>query len=312
MKWTANEFVFGFMFCFMSVQLVAKEEIIFSHHDAKLFGAKDHDLVKRFPDAVIFDYSHKNENEYQLLLGEINFVDSDESDMSGYRASHSETITGETTRVVYDYPESTTTTAVLTQVLKSLKKKGFKQLYSCSKGACGDALGWKSYLYHQMGDVDLGQNYVVATKGLTTVIFYINEIAGQPRGVLDIVEANKNDNVVLDKTDGDSIAIVYFDLGKSNVNLNKHKEIHELIMVALKEKRTFILKGFTDSSGSKQENEILSSQRAEQVKLYLNKNFAIPLERIEAVGKGVVDSDTPDKMENAKHRKVEVTLKIKS
>ena len=68
--------------------------------------------------------------------------------------------------------------------------------------------------------------------------------------------------------------------------------------------------GYTDSSGDRNKNQILSLQRAQSVKRLLVR-YGVPSHRIKAIGKGelnpIAPNDTPEG--RAKNRRIEVTIK---
>jgi outer membrane protein OmpA-like peptidoglycan-associated protein len=68
------------------------------------------------------------------------------------------------------------------------------------------------------------------------------------------------------------------------------------------------IEGHTDSVGADQANQVLSQQRAESVRRYLLQHFALPPDRLTAVGYGktqpIASNETPDGRQ--KNRRVQV------
>ena len=281
-------------------------EVTFKSYDASLNGAKDHQLLKRFPGAVIFDYIDNKAKDYSLMLGSIHYEESEDFDESGYRATQTENVNGSLTRIVYDYPESVSLTSIVSNVKRSLAASGFEKRFFCEKESCGSASGWKTFLYKYLGENDKAQQYYVADKENTTVAFYVVDIAGQARGVLDIVKSSGRKPV----QNLSNNFKIYFELGKSEVDPLQIDKVAGMINVAFEKKSTLLIQGYADSSGSQDYNQTLSNQRAMAVKKLINKKFSFPENKIEAVGKGAIYNDdvVANATNNALNRRVEIIL----
>ncbi|MBV1908688.1 MAG: DUF4892 domain-containing protein [Kangiellaceae bacterium] len=288
----------------LSNQVSAKEEVKFKSYDAKISGASDHHLMNRFPGAVMFDYQFKKKSDYELIMGTINFEESDEPEETGYRVQRIETLSGDITRIVYDYPKSTSPDEILERASNDLKEQGFEELFNCAKEECGSALGWKSYLYNHLGEIDLKQQYLVANHGNTTVAFYVNELAGQPRGVFDVVVGIDNHAKVN----------IYFESDQYNVALNQLGSARAMVEKAISEQQVLIVQGFADESGSDEYNQALSTKRAEQVKKRLVELFAIPESKVETIGFGAINASQGSSSAKIRvqDRRVDILLKESS
>jgi outer membrane protein OmpA-like peptidoglycan-associated protein len=69
---------------------------------------------------------------------------------------------------------------------------------------------------------------------------------------------------------------------------------------------TFLIAGHTDAKGSNQSNLLLSERRAQAVKSYLVKHFAINPGDLITVGYGKTRLKNKDQPESAENRRVEV------
>lgn len=306
-----NLYVLATIFTLFNSFAVSQEEVIFKRSDAIFPEAKKNTaLIKRHHGAVIFDYQRESQKNYDLLLGEIKYQESDESDESGFIATQLQTIKGDVTRTVYDYSKSFSTTQILNDLKLKLSHKGFKEVFSCESSQCGSVSGWKVFLYPYIGNTDKEQRYFVANNNDVTVVFYINEIAEQARGVLDIIDFSNNSIVSIEPVSLEKSVKVYFQSGKSTVQPDKLSGVSNLVMLALKEKKSLIVKGYTDATGSEKFNNALSLDRARYVKKVLNQIYSVPNEKIEALGMGVDDSSLSAGLESRKKsRRVEVLVK---
>jgi outer membrane protein OmpA-like peptidoglycan-associated protein len=120
-------------------------------------GSKDHPMIKRFEGSVIIGYEFKKFNDLVLLLGPVKgkyspfakFEYEMERDKSPLAPTKTQTVEGQSTRLLYVAPPERSTLEVLRNYERELQKNGFEVLFKCSREQCTEqdgALGWL-YLY---------------------------------------------------------------------------------------------------------------------------------------------------------------------
>ena len=72
------------------------------------------------------------------------------------------------------------------------------------------------------------------------------------------------------------------------------------------DKKTFLIEGHTDRSGSRVYNDELSKRRADAVKDYLVKNMGVSADRLQTVGKGFSELAIQSQPYAAENRRVVV------
>lgn len=70
------------------------------------------------------------------------------------------------------------------------------------------------------------------------------------------------------------------------------------------DKKTFLIEGHTDKSGSRVYNDELSKRRADAVKDYLVKEMGVPADRLQTAGKGFSELANPNQPYAAENRRV--------
>jgi outer membrane protein OmpA-like peptidoglycan-associated protein len=102
-----------------------------------------------------------------------------------------------------------------------------------------------------------------------------------------------------------------FAFNKSVLTAKDREDLDTMVGNASKNKRYFIaVEGFTDRTGSRQYNEVLSRKRADAVTEYLVAKHDIPIYRIHMIGLGEekpVD-DAHNRAARAKNRRVEIKV----
>lgn len=128
---------------------------------------------------------------------------------------------------------------------------------------------------------------------------------------LRLAEAGKDTRHKLIETGSFSTNEILFDTNKSTIKPASASVLEELGNV-LKENPNVKVNicGHTDGDGKETDNLKLSQQRAESVKNYLNKNFAIELKRMTTEGKGESEPLTDNNSEDGKkqNRRVEFNI----
>ncbi len=115
----------------------------------------------------------------------------------------------------------------------------------------------------------------------------------------------------LDDYKQQSSATVFFKFNQSTLTSDAKRQLDELVAEAKSDRRFFVtIEGFTDRTGSRQYNEMLSQKRADSVVRYLVTKHDIPINRIHMVGLG---EDKPvangrTSAARARNRRVEVRV----
>ena len=115
---------------------------------------------------------------------------------------------------------------------------------------------------------------------------------------------------MFDKMNANESLILYinFETGKSAIKAESQNIINELYKMLIENPTLkIVIEGHTDNVGNSTSNQLLSEQRAENVKSVLIKK-GISAERIKSVGYGQEKSITENKSEDgkAKNRRVEI------
>jgi OmpA-OmpF porin, OOP family len=104
---------------------------------------------------------------------------------------------------------------------------------------------------------------------------------------------------------------ILFGFNKSALTPKDKEDLDNLVTNTSKNKRFFIaVEGFTDRSGSRQYNEVLSRKRADAVTEYLVAQHDIPIYRIHMIGLGEAKpvDEGHNRQARAKNRRVEVKV----
>ncbi len=106
-------------------------------------------------------------------------------------------------------------------------------------------------------------------------------------------------------------ATVFFSFGRFSLTDDGRKDLDRLAQDAKSDKRFLItVEGYTDTTGSREYNEVLSRKRAEVVVQYMVTKHDIPLYRIHRIGLGQEKpvEEARGRAAQAKNRRVEVRL----
>lgn len=106
-------------------------------------------------------------------------------------------------------------------------------------------------------------------------------------------------------------ATVFFSFGRFTLTDDGRKDLDQLAQQAKSDKRFLItVEGYTDTTESKEYNEVLSRRRAETVVQYLVTKHDIPLYRIHRIGLGQEKpvEEARGRAAQAKNRRVEVRV----
>ncbi len=128
---------------------------------------------------------------------------------------------------------------------------------------------------------------------------------------LRLAEATSDSRHKLIETGSFTTNEILFESNKATIKSSSAAILKEL-GIALQENESVKIEiiGHTDTIGKETENQKLSQQRAESVKLYLNKNFDIDKNRITTLGRGATEPIANNDSENGKQQNRRVEFKI--
>lgn len=298
-------------------------------------GAKDHPLLKRYQDSVLFEHSEEAYTEYKLALGKA--LNPSVPENQGRTIEKEETIEGRLTRLSYLAPAGRSALEVFRNYEQELAAKGFEVLFKGEKEALGFRFGARyTGLYSQIFEYNDSDNRYIAARlvrpeGNVTVAIYVSAYdmglsgglkpeKGQPVIQVDIVEDKAMDQrmVVVSaekmassiETTG-SIALygIFFDFDKAEVKPESLPTLEQMAKLlrdfpALK----LHIVGHTDNVGDLEYNQKLSLTRAESVTKELIVRYAIAPDRLRAAGVGPLAPVASNRTEEgrAKNRRVEL------
>ena len=128
---------------------------------------------------------------------------------------------------------------------------------------------------------------------------------------LRLAEAGKDTRHKLIETGSFTTNEILFDVNKSTIKTSSASVLEELGSVLKENPKVKInIIGHTDSDGKESDNQKLSEQRAESVKMYLNKNFGIESSRMTTQGKGESEPISTTTSEEGKKQNRRVEFKI--
>lgn len=298
-------------------------------------GAKDHPLLKRYQDSVLFEHSEQAYTEYKLALGKS--LNPSVPENQGRTMEKEETIEGRLTRLSYLAPAGRSALEVFRNYEQELAGKGFETLFKGEKEALGFRFGARyTGLYSQIFEYNETDNRYLAARlsrpeGNVTVAIYVSAYEmglsgglkpekGQPVIQVDIVDEAAMDHrmVVVSaekmassiETTG-SIALygIFFDFDKAEVKPESLPTLEQMAKLlrdfpALK----LHIVGHTDNVGDLEYNQKLSLTRAESVTKELIVRYAIAPDRLRAAGVGPLAPVASNRTEEgrAKNRRVEL------
>ena len=298
-------------------------------------GAKDHPLLKRYQDSVLFEQSEQAYTEYKLALGKA--LNPSVPENQGRTMEKEETIEGRLTRLSYLAPAGRSALEVFRNYEQELAGKGFETLFKGEKEALGFRFGARyTGLYSQIFEYNETDNRYLAARlsrpeGNVTVAIYVSAYEmglsgglkpekGQPVIQVDIVDEAAMDHrmVVVSaekmassiETTG-SIALygIFFDFDKAEVKPESLPTLEQMAKLlsdfpALK----LHIVGHTDNVGDLEYNQKLSLTRAESVTKELIVRYAIAPDRLRAAGVGPLAPVASNRTEEgrAKNRRVEL------
>ncbi len=168
--------------------------------EGPLTGFEEHDLIS---------VNRKSYAAYELYLGSVSYMEEDTSEYTeGFRAENKQVLHGKYIRSIYDFSKNQSSLGIARDIQSSFEEQGFEELYTCKSNRCGVAEGWRVLLSESLGGGDDTQFYYAAKRNDRGydefVAYYINDLDGQPRAVVDLItaiEPKKNKIVIHHHTD---------------------------------------------------------------------------------------------------------------
>lgn len=296
---------------------------------------EDHQVVTRYPGAVIEYCDTKNYSEFALPTGP----------ETGYRTIGEWTnVAGKQTRIYYSLKGDKTVSEVYQNYLTALKKAEFDlfankmhQERNVSTDIGGNT--WLNTFYKSnpfpsnvgikinMGSGSLGGTFYIAAKKGNVYIAVSGKRYSDNETVvlLDVIETEEmEDNLITVNADfiadklfkEGKVALqgILFDHNKATIK-DESKPLLEEIAKFLKANPTVVIfvVGHTDMTGEVQYNIDLSNQRAKAVSDYLINNHQIASSRLLPYGVGPVApvNNNTSETGKGKNRRVELVLKSK-
>ena len=308
----------------LPAQVLAKNDVA---------GSSDHPLISRYANSYIEQYSSTDFDEMDLATGPM---------VAGQTRPPVKTVEGKITTIIY---ETNTNTESVLKVFKnythSLSRAGFKNIYTCSNGACGpdfikqlitttprsaqyrgiDPFNTNERLSnfrYWSGTLTKDNKLVYASLIVKTKTFskYPVEIA------LDIIESKSMelDLVTIDvnsltesiNTTGKAVLKgIYFDHDQAVVKPESSASMKIIAEYLKREPAANVyIVGHTDNTGADSHNIGLSKRRAEAVVSKLIQEYGIKNNRLHAHGVGPVAPVTTNSTDagRAENRRVEIVL----
>ena len=289
-------------------------------------NSNDHPLLSRYEGSWINRYSQKQFEAFTYPTS---------ADLVDYnKLKQSQTVEGELTFIEYVSPEGVTATQVFRTYQTQLAKAGFKVIFTCRTGECGDMpmhfiREYVDGTSSQIGNTMVGKkgSYLVASGTYENKPYIVSLVVGDDsrnnttRYAINVVQVEELDtdkvNVtsVTDKlqTEGRyAFYGIHFNTNSATIQ-DESAETLEIISSYLQANPTInvLIVGHTDNTGDFQHNVGLSLKRAEAVVAKLTTDYGVKSSQVSAVGVGMatpVASNTHEEG-RALNRRVELVLR---
>lgn len=225
--------------------------------------------------------AHKDYAKYDLVVGKMEYMDSSESE--GFRPAAQKPLLGAIDRQLYDYPKQKSAIEIFDRAVASLQRERYSILYQCSGEDCGGAAGWKLFLSKKLGGDGSFQHYVVGAKERSSgasnyVVMYVNDLAGQPRALVDMVSVPKPTRSSNKDAPGSANihaekrrASIYFNFGEYSLPDSDDQMMQAKKFVAANlENCPIRVIGYTDPVGSESSNQTLAKARVDEIIKYVS------------------------------------------
>jgi len=265
----------------------------------------------------LFRQTHRVQDNYTLLTSAPAYLEQDTDEYTkGFRVNSSQQLRGKYSREIYDYDSVQSATNVYTQIKHSLLANGYQEIFSCENKLCGDVAGWQLYLSNLVGDKEDSQYYIAAqktpveTKETEYVAFYISDIDGQTRTLVDMISTPTDHrfdvvvktNDILRTLEKDGRVVVdgiFFDTGSSVLKPESAAALESMSqLIKTNVDVHFAIVGHADNTGDFDFNMKLSNYRADAVKNALQHQYKVSAKQLSSKGVGTlspVTSNTDNK-----------------
>ena len=300
-----------------------------------LAGAKDHPLLKRYKDSIIFQYSQEAYKEYPLALGKALNPAAPASE--GRRIEKEEMLEGQVTRISYLAPAGRSSLEVFRNYQKELTDKGFEILF---RGE-GEDLGFMfcsryAGLYSQIFEYNQeGNRYLAARlsrpEGDVTVAVFVCDYTmglagdlqpakGQPLVQVDVIEDKPMEERMvvvsaekmassIETTGRIALYGIFFDFDKAVIKAESRPTLDQMgkLLTSIPDLKLLVV-GHTDNVGGFDYNQKLSQARAAAVVKDLVENYGVNPSRLTPHGAAYVAPIASNRTEEgrAKNRRVEL------
>lgn len=289
-------------------------------------NSKDHPLLSRYEGSWINRYSQK---QFEI------FTYPTSSELVDYnKLKQSKTVEGELTFIEYVSPEGVTATQVFRTYQTQLDKAGFKAIFSCRTGECGDMPMHFSREYvegtsSQLGNTMVGKkgSYLVASGTYENSPYIVSLLVGDDsrnntaRYAINVVKVDElnTDKVdvasVTDKLQSEGRYAFYginFDLNSATLRDDSAEALRVIAdYLNANPGVKVLIVGHTDNTGEFEHNMDLSRKRAESVTAALEKGYGASMDQMTPVGVGMASPVASNSDENGRalNRRVELVLR---
>ena len=298
-------------------------------------GAKDHPVLKRYKDSVIFQYSQNAFAEYKLALGKALNPAAPASE--GRKIEKEQTLEGKVTRVSYLAPAGRSGLEVFRNYEQDLKDKGFQTIFKGEKEELGYQFSMRyEGIYSQIFEYNAENNRFITAKlerpeGNVTVAIFVTEFIsglsgdlapskGQPVIQVDVIEDKPMENRMvavsaekmassIQATGRIALYGIFFDFNKAEVKPESAPTIEQMArLLTANPALKLLVVGHTDNVGGFDYNLDLSRRRAMSVVSELVNRAGISATRLTPQGAGFMTPVATNRTEEgrAKNRRVEL------
>ncbi len=289
-------------------------------------NSKDHPLLSRYEGSWINRYNQKQFESFTYPTA---------AELVDYnKLKQSQTVEGELTFIEYASPEGVTATQVFRTYQTQLTKAGFKIIFSCNTGECGDmpmhfVREYVEGRSTQIGNAMVGKkgSYLVASGTYDNKPYIVSLVIGDDsranlaRYALNVVQVEALDT---DKVDVATVADqlqregryafygIHFDNNSATIQESSAEALETLssYLQANPAVKALIV-GHTDNSGDFQYNLALSLKRAESVVAKLTQDYGVKASQVTPIGVGMASpiASNSDEAGRALNRRVELVAR---
>lgn len=289
-------------------------------------NSEDHPLLSRYEGSWINRYSQKQFETFTYPVS---------AELVDYnKLKQAKTVEGELTLIEYVSPEGVTATQVFRTYQAQLSKAGFKVIFTCKTGECGNmpmhfVREYVEGTSSQLGNTMVGEkgSYLVASGTYENKPYLVSLVVGDDnrnntaRYVINVVQIEELDTdkvdvvAVTDKLETDGRYAFYgihFETNSAIIQ-DESAEALEVISSYLKANpnTNVLIVGHTDNTGDFEHNVGLSLKRAESVIAKLTQDYGIKASQISPIGVGMASPIASNASEDGRalNRRVELVVR---